>query len=71
MARTDQGPKPAPEHMTGDAREADTPPTRPDERGDEGSHAARIAETAHERITSREDRSHGTSAEATEEIAKD
>jgi hypothetical protein len=68
MARTDQGPKPAPGEMTGDGREARTPPARPSDRGSEDSHAERIAEGADERTTRRTDRSQGTSAEAPEEI---
>jgi hypothetical protein len=71
MADKDQGPRPAPEHMTGDGRDARTPPARPEDRGGEGAHAGRIAEGADERTTRRTDRSHGTAAEAPEQIDRE
>ncbi len=73
MARDDRGPAHEPGHTAhaGDPAEARTPPARPDERGTEEERARRIGAAKDERTTRREDRPHGTAADAPEDRGRD
>lgn len=68
MASSDHGPEHAPHRVDADPADARTPPARPDERADEPARTDRASEDAARRAEPQE-RSHGTSAEAAEEIA--